>query len=212
MLADDGDAGYPDHLLDLISRPPTHARDERIATDEARELAPRLVRHARVLWPVDDRRQRAVDVQQHGGPLGLCREQAERVVGHGRPRIRAVRSERLPMTARLALIGLVAGIFSTLFGVGGGIIVVPLLVALAAFPAHTAAATSLGAILVTAAAGAVLYAVRGEVRPAYAALVGIPAVAGALVGTHVQQRLSGRSLALAFAGLLVVIGVWLIAG
>ena len=123
-----------------------------------------------------------------------------------------MRSERLPMTARLALIGLVAGIFSTLFGVGGGIIVVPLLVALAAFPAHTAAATSLGAILVTAAAGAVLYAVRGEVRPAYAALVGIPAVAGALVGTHVQQRLSGRSLALAFAGLLVVIGVWLIAG
>ncbi len=123
-----------------------------------------------------------------------------------------MRSERLPMTARLALIGLVAGIFSTLFGVGGGIVVVPLLVALAAFPTHTAAATSLGAILITAAAGAVLYAVRGEVRPSYAALVGIPAVAGALVGTHVQQRLSGRALTLAFAGLLVVIGVWLIAG
>jgi uncharacterized membrane protein YfcA len=123
-----------------------------------------------------------------------------------------VRSERLPMTARLALIGLVAGVFSTLFGVGGGIIVVPLLVALAAFPTHTAAATSLGAILVTATAGVVLYAVRGEVRPAYAALVGIPAVVGALVGTHVQQRLSGRALTLAFAALLAVIGVWLITG
>ena len=121
-----------------------------------------------------------------------------------------MRSERLPMTARLALIGLVAGVFSTLFGVGGGIIVVPLLVALAAFPTHTAAATSLGAILVTATAGVVLYAFRGEVRPAYAALVGIPAVVGALVGTHVQQRLSGRALTLAFAGLLAVIGVWLI--
>ena len=82
------------------------------------------------------------------------------------------------MTARLALIGLVAGVFSTLFGVGGGIVVVPLLVALAAFPTHTAAATSLGAILVTATAGAVLYAARGEVRPWYAALVGIPAVGG----------------------------------
>ena len=123
-----------------------------------------------------------------------------------------MRSERLPMTARLALIGLVAGVFSTLFGVGGGIVVVPLLVALAAFPTHTAAATSLGAILVTATAGVVLYAVRGEVRPGYAALVGIPAVAGALVGTHVQQRLSGRALTLAFAGLLAVIGVWLLAG
>ena len=123
-----------------------------------------------------------------------------------------MRSERLPMTARLALIGLVAGVFSTLFGVGGGIVVVPLLVALAAFPTHSAAATSLGAILVTATAGVALYAVRGDVRPAYAALVGSPGVVGAFVGTHVQQQLSGRALTLAFAGLLVVIGVWLIAG
>ncbi len=55
-----------------------------------------------------------------------------------------------------------------------------------------------------------LYAARGEVRPAYAALVGIPAVVGAIVGTHLQQRLSGGTLTLAFAGLLAVIGVWLI--
>ena len=123
-----------------------------------------------------------------------------------------MRSERLSMTARLALIGLVAGVFSTLFGVGGGIVVVPLLVALAAFPTHAAAATSLGAILVTATAGVVLYAVRGEVRPGYAALVGLPAVAGALAGTQLQQRVSGRTLTLAFAGLLVVVGVWLIVG
>jgi uncharacterized membrane protein YfcA len=116
------------------------------------------------------------------------------------------------MTARLALIGLVAGVFSTLFGVGGGIVLVPLLVALAAFPTHAAAATSLGAILVTATAGVVLYAARGEVRPAYAALVGLPAVAGALAGTQLQQRLSGEALTLAFAGLLVVVGLWLIVG
>lgn len=123
-----------------------------------------------------------------------------------------MRSERLPMTARFVLIGLVAGVFSTLFGVGGGIIVVPLLVGLAAFPTHTAAATSLGAILVTATAGVVLYAARGEVRPWYAALVGIPAVGGALLGTHLQQRVSGSRLTLALAGLLAVIGVWLIVG
>ena len=116
------------------------------------------------------------------------------------------------MTARLALIGLVAGVFSALFGVGGGIIVVPLLVVLAAFPAHAAAATSLGAILVTAAAGVLLYAVRGEVRPWYALLVGVPAVFGAVVGAHLQQRISGRELTLAFAALLAVIGAWLIAG
>lgn len=123
-----------------------------------------------------------------------------------------MRPERLPLTARLVAIGLVAGVFSTLFGVGGGIIVVPLLVGLAAFPAHAAAATSLGAILVTAAAGVVLYAVRGEVEPWYAALVGLPAVVGALAGTHLQQRLSGPALSVALAALLALIGVWLIAG
>lgn len=113
---------------------------------------------------------------------------------------------------RLVVVGLVAGVFSTVFGVGGGIIVVPLLVALLAFPAHAAAATSLGAILVTATAGSVLWAFRGEVRPAYAALVGIPAVVGALAGASLQQRVSSRALTVAFAGLLAVIGVWLLVG
>jgi uncharacterized membrane protein YfcA len=113
---------------------------------------------------------------------------------------------------RLIAIGLVAGIFSSLFGVGGGIIVVPLLILLAAFPAREAAATSLGAIAITALAGAVLYAVRGEVRPGYALLVGVPAAAGALLGTGLQQRVSGRALTLAFATLLAGLGVWLVAG
>ena len=60
------------------------------------------------------------------------------------------------------------------------------------------------------AAGAVLYAGRGEVRPSYALLVGLPAVAGALFGANLQQRLSSRALTLAFSALLVVIGVRLI--
>jgi uncharacterized membrane protein YfcA len=121
------------------------------------------------------------------------------------PRIRAV-------LVRLALIGLVAGVFSTVFGVGGGIIVVPLLLWLVAFPAHAATATSLGGILVTAAAGVVLYGLRGDVNVGYAALVGLPAVVGAVVGTGVQRRLSGGTLTMAFAALLAVVGVWLLVG
>jgi uncharacterized membrane protein YfcA len=113
---------------------------------------------------------------------------------------------------RLVLIGLVAGVFSAVFGVGGGVILVPLLLGLTAFSIREATATSLGAILVTASAGVVLYAARGDVRVGYAALVGLPAVAGALLGTHVQQRLSGQRLTLGFAALLVVVGIWLIAG
>ena len=54
---------------------------------------------------------------------------------------------------RLVLIGLVAGMFSSLFGVGGGIVIVPLLILVAAFGAREATATSLGAIVITALAG-----------------------------------------------------------
>lgn len=113
---------------------------------------------------------------------------------------------------RLIAIGVVAGVFSALFGVGGGIVIVPLLILAAGFHAHAATATSIGAILLTAIAGVTLYAVRGEVRPAYAVLVGVPAVAGVLVGTRVQRSLSGRALTLAFAALLAAIGGWLILG
>lgn len=114
--------------------------------------------------------------------------------------------------ARLVLIGLVAGLFSSLFGVGGGIVIVPLLLVLLQFPPRVATATSLGAIAITATAGVVLYALRDEVHLGYAMLVGIPATVGALAGTSFQQRLSGRSIVLGFAALLSGLGVWLIAG
>jgi len=113
---------------------------------------------------------------------------------------------------RLVLIGLVAGLFSSLFGVGGGIVIVPLLMLTAAFQPKEATATSLGAIVITALAGVTLYALRGKVDVSYALLVGIPAVIGAIGGTALQQRLSGKALTIAFAAFLAALGVWLIAG
>lgn len=114
--------------------------------------------------------------------------------------------------ARLIAIGVVAGVFSAVFGVGGGIVIVPLLITFAAFIPHRAAATSIAAILLTSLAGMTLYALRGEVRPAYALLVGLPAVAGAILGTRIQHRISGQALTLAFAVLIAVIGCWLVLG
>lgn len=113
---------------------------------------------------------------------------------------------------RLVLIGLVAGLFSSLFGVGGGIVIVPLLIIGAAFGTKEATATSLGAIVITALAGVTLYALRGKVDVGYAAVVGIPAMGGAILGAAAQQRLSSRALAVAFSVLLAAVGVWLIAG
>jgi hypothetical protein len=111
---------------------------------------------------------------------------------------------------RLLLIGLVAGFFSALFGVGGGIVIVPLLILAAAFAERKAMATSLAAIAVTALAGTIAYALHGELDVAKAALVGIPAMAGAVAGTTLQQRLANRTLSLAFAALLVGIAVALL--
>lgn len=110
----------------------------------------------------------------------------------------------------LVVIGLVAGLFSALFGVGGGIVAVPLLILLARFPERVATATSLGAIGITAIAGVTVYALRGEVDVGYAALVGIPAVLGALLGTSLQQRVTTTTLTYGFAALLVGIGTWLV--
>lgn len=116
------------------------------------------------------------------------------------------------MALKLVLIGLVAGLFSALFGVGGGIVVVPLLILMLGFESRVATGTSLAAIGITALAGTILYAFEGHVDVAHAALVGLPAAAGAIVGTGVQQRVSGRNLTLAFAGVLVVLAVWLLVG
>jgi hypothetical protein len=107
----------------------------------------------------------------------------------------------------LILIGLTAGFFSALFGVGGGIVIVPLLILARGWELRSATATSLAAIGITATAGVITYVVHGQVEPGYAALVGVPAAFGALGGTALQQRLPIRTLSFLFAALLVVIGV-----
>jgi uncharacterized protein len=112
---------------------------------------------------------------------------------------------------RLVAIGLVAGVFSAFFGVGGGIVVVPLLILAAGLPERTATATSLLAIAITASAGVVAFGLRGEVEIGHAALVGLPAAAGALAGTAWQQRVRTSTVAYGFAVLLTAIGIWLLA-
>lgn len=112
--------------------------------------------------------------------------------------------------AKLVGIALVAGLFSALFGVGGGIIAVPLLILAVGLPERVATATSLGAIGITALAGVIVYGLRGEVQVEYAALVGLPAMAGALAGSSLQQRIRASTLTYAFAALIVVVGIWLL--
>jgi uncharacterized membrane protein YfcA len=110
----------------------------------------------------------------------------------------------------LVLIGLAAGFFSALFGVGGGLVVVPLLLLSGRWQERPAMATSLAAIGIIALAGTVSYAFHGELKPGAAAMVGLPAAVGAVAGASLQQRIANRTLSLLFALLLVGVGVKLL--
>jgi uncharacterized protein len=118
-------------------------------------------------------------------------------------------SRRVPTIPVLAAIGLVGGLFSALFGVGGGLVIVPLLILFVGFDGHEATATSLAVIAFTAVAGAATYGGLGEVEWGDAALVGLPAVAGTLLGTTLQQRMASRTLLYLFAAFILVVAVFL---
>jgi uncharacterized protein len=108
---------------------------------------------------------------------------------------------------KLLVIGTVGGLFSGLFGVGGGTIIVPLLILWLAYGEREATGTSLLAIVIIGTYGAIAQALYGNVSPANAAVVGIPALAGVVAGAAVQQRISERLVALLFAALLIATAV-----
>jgi uncharacterized protein len=104
-------------------------------------------------------------------------------------------------------IGTAGGLFSGLFGVGGGVVMVPLLVLWVGLDERAAAGTSLGAIAIVAAAAAGLQGLYGNVHVVEGLLVGVPAVGGVLAGTWLQQRVPLRALSLVFAVLLVGVAI-----
>jgi len=115
-----------------------------------------------------------------------------------------VAERSLHRSLRLAAIGTLAGLFSGLFGVGGGTVIVPLLVLWLGYGQHAATATSLAAIVFIAGFAAATQGLYGNVRVGDALLIGIPAIGGVLIGTWLAQRLPARAIALLFAGVLVL--------
>jgi uncharacterized protein len=107
----------------------------------------------------------------------------------------------------LASIGTAAGLFSGLFGVGGGAVIVPLLVLRLGYADREAMGTSLAAIAVMAGAAMLVHGAYGNVHVADGLLVGVPAVGGVLAGTWLQQRVRPRAVRLVFAAVLVLTAV-----
>lgn len=107
----------------------------------------------------------------------------------------------------ILVIGGAAGFFSAVFGVGGGIVVVPLLILLRGHDTRAATATSLAAIVLTAAWGTVAHGALGNVDWMRAALIGVPAMLGVTLGVYLKQALSSRALSYAFAVFLVAVAI-----
>lgn len=112
--------------------------------------------------------------------------------------------------AKLAVVGTGAGVFSGLFGVGGGTIIVPLLILWFAYGEREATGTSLAAIVIIAALAAAGQGAYGNVDVVKGLAIGIPAVGGVLAGTALQQRVPQRFVSYLFAALLVAVSVELL--
>ncbi len=94
----------------------------------------------------------------------------------------------------VALIGAAAGILAGMFGVGGGMVIVPALTAVMGMTQRRAAATSLAAIIVTSAAGALSYGLAGEVCLPAMLCVSCGAICGTQIGTWLLRILPERIL------------------
>lgn len=109
---------------------------------------------------------------------------------------------------RIVAVGATAGVLSGLLGVGGGIIIVPGLVWATGISRHTATGTSLLAILPIAVVGALTYALApgGAFDLEASAVLVAGSLAGAVLGTHINARVSPRALRVGLAVLGAVFG------
>ena len=112
---------------------------------------------------------------------------------------------------KLALVGLAAGTVGGTFGVGGGIIMVPLLLVVG-FDQHRAHATSLAAIVLIAITGAISFGASGEIQVGLGVTIGIGGIVGSIIGATVMHRVSARTLTIVFSIVLLVAAVRMISG
>ena len=119
------------------------------------------------------------------------------------------RLQRLPLDPKLIAIGAGGGLLSGLLGVGGGVVMVPLLVLWAAYPQRDAHAISLGAIIPISLAGIATYGVAGEVRYGTAIALAAGSIVGARIGAGWLARIDERLLKVVFGVFLIGVAVLL---
>jgi uncharacterized protein len=121
-------------------------------------------------------------------------------------RLESRRGRRL-LGADLVAIGIVGGLLSGLLGVGGGVIMVPLLVLWAGYGQRDAHAASLGAIIPISVAGILTYGIAGRVNWVDAGALAVGAVAGARLGAGMLVRIDERVLKIVFGCFLLAVSI-----
>ena len=117
------------------------------------------------------------------------------------------------MILLLLAIGLGAGILSGLFGIGGGVVIVPALTLLAAFPMKAAVGTSLGALLLPVGLlGAWTYYRTGNLDVRASLWIALGLFVGVFIGAQIVQHLTDLQVRRAFAGFLALVAVKLWVG
>jgi uncharacterized protein len=116
-----------------------------------------------------------------------------------------------PRLAPTAGIGLLAGLLSGLFGVGGGLVMVPLQMLLLNEPIKSAVRTSLGAIVAIAVSGLAQHAWNGNVLWIPGLCLGIGGMVGAQVGTRLLPALPDRVVGLMFRISLIALAIYMVA-
>lgn len=104
-------------------------------------------------------------------------------------------------------LGVIAGLYSGFLGLGGGFVVVPVLVRLFGFPIKKAAGTSLVTVMLLSIPGTVTHYMLGNIDVGLALALSVGVIPGALLGAHVTARASERTVRVAFAAMLLVVGV-----
>ncbi len=116
-------------------------------------------------------------------------------------------------TLGLLLLGTLAGVFAGMFGIGGGLIIVPALAIVYGMKQHEAVGTSLGALLLPVGAlSAWVYWRNGQLNLRYSALIAAGLVVGAFLGAKLVEPVSDLTLRRLFGAFLLVVSVKLLWG
>ena len=110
----------------------------------------------------------------------------------------------------LVAVGAIVGVVSALFGIGGGLLMVPFMVLVLGFEQHLAQGTSLAVIVPTAVAGAIAHHRRGFVDLPIAALMAVGGVAGVYAGARVALAIDAATLRLFFGLVVIALGIRLV--